>query len=422
MTDWLFPLSGVGLAAVCLLISAFLSAAKAALKVVSRPGMERLVKQGNPRAAIIIDLLNRHDHTLSALLIGNAIAITAATTLITCLLMEWQDEIGALYAFVLMSVLIILAQALPQRRAGHAPDRFALASARSISVMAAMLSPLATLLSASLDRFFGARRGGPGHAARDTSRENGADRQERGIASGLVDLNELQVSDVMVHRTEMVTVNAGQSADDLIREVLATEFTRVPLWRDKPENIIGVLHVKDLLRRLRAVEGDASRIDISTIALPPWFVPEMRPLPEQLKAFHRRKTHFALVVDEYGEVEGLITLEDILAEIVGDISDERDIVVPGVRPQPDGSVVVDGSVAIRDLDRAMDWRLPDEEATTIAGLVIHEAQSIPDRGQSFTFHGFRFQVLRRERNRIAVLRITPVADESNFSGSKPKVV
>ena len=159
-------------------------------------------------------------------------------------------------------------------------------------------------------------------------------------------------------------------------------------------------------------EGDTAKIDVSTIALPPWFVPEMRSVSEQLKAFRRRKTHFALVVDEYGEVEGMVTLEDILEEIVGDISDEHDVVVAGVRAQPDGSVVVDGSVPIRDLNRAMDWHLPDEEATTIAGLVIHEARSIPERGQSFTFHGFRFRVLRRERNRITALRIVRGAARS----------
>jgi Mg2+/Co2+ transporter CorB len=225
---------------------------------------------------------------------------------------------------------------------------------------------------------------------------------------------------VMVHRTEMVMINADLPAEELVREVLATEYTRIPLWRDKPENIVGVLHAKDLLRAIRAADGDTSKIDVSTIMLPPWFVPEMRPVSEQLKAFRRRKTHFALVVDEYGEVEGMVTLEDILEEIVGDISDEHDVVVAGVRAQPDGSVVVDGSVPIRDLNRAMDWRLPDEEATTVAGLVIHEARSIPDRGQSFTFHGFRFRVLRRERNRITALRIVAVPRESEAAEKKPR--
>jgi Mg2+/Co2+ transporter CorB len=226
---------------------------------------------------------------------------------------------------------------------------------------------------------------------------------------GVLDLRELAVSDVMVHRTEMVMVNADDSPEEIVRQVLASQFTRLPLWRGKPENIVGILHVKDLLRAIRAADSDLTKLDVTAIALPAWFVPEQRPLSEQLKAFRRRKTHFALVVDEYGEVMGLVTLEDILEEIVGDISDEHDVVVSGVRPQPDGSVNVDGAVPIRDLNRVMDWNLPDEEATTIAGLVIHEARSIPEVGQSFTFHGFRFQVLRRRRNRITALKITPVA-------------
>ncbi len=248
--------------------------------------------------------------------------------------------------------------------------------------------------------------------------EGGVEKLDRDMFGGLLDLRELQVSDVMVHRTEMVLINADLPPEELVREVLATEFTRIPLWRERPENIIGVLHAKDLLRAIRASEGDTAKIDVSTIALPPWFVPEMRPVSEQLKAFRRRKTHFALVVDEYGEVEGMVTLEDILEEIVGDISDEHDVVVAGVRAQPDGSVVVDGSVPIRDLNRAMDWRLPDAEATTVAGLVIHEARSIPERGQSFTFHGFRFRVLRRERNRITALRIVPIPRETEVESEE----
>jgi CBS domain containing-hemolysin-like protein len=219
---------------------------------------------------------------------------------------------------------------------------------------------------------------------------------------------ELEVSDVMIHRTEMVTVCADDPPEEIVSAVLKAEFTRIPLWRGTPENIVGILHAKDLLRALKSAEGDFGKIDVMAIALPPWFVPDIRPLSEQLKAFRRRKTHFALVVDEYGEVEGLVTLEDILEEIVGDISDEHDVPMPGVRPQPDGSVNIDGAVPVRDLNRAMDWNLPDDEATTIAGLVIHEARSIPDVGQSFTFHGFRFNVLRKDRNRITALRITPL--------------
>jgi Mg2+/Co2+ transporter CorB len=228
------------------------------------------------------------------------------------------------------------------------------------------------------------------------------------MLGGLLDLRDLTVSDVMVHRTEMVTVNADDPPEEIVTAVLQAEYTRIPLWRGSPENIVGIIHAKDLLRAIQNAGGDLARVDIMAIALPAWFVPDIRPLSEQLKAFRRRKTHFALAVDEYGEVMGLVTLEDILEEIVGDISDEHDLPVPGVRPQPDGSVNVDGAVPIRDLNRAMDWNLPDAEATTIAGLVIHESRSIPEVGQSFTFHGFRFRVLRKERNRITTLRITPL--------------
>jgi CBS domain containing-hemolysin-like protein len=219
---------------------------------------------------------------------------------------------------------------------------------------------------------------------------------------------DLVVSDVMVHRTNMVTLDADDTSENIVNAVIASPVTRIPLWRGDPENIVGIVHVRDLLRALHAVDGDASKVDIEGLMTPPWFVPDMRPVSEQLKAFRRRKTPFALVVDEYGEVQGLVTLEDILEEIVGDITDEHDVAMPGVRRQPDGSISVDGAVPIRDLNRVMDWHLPDNEATTIAGLVIHEARSIPEVGQSFTFHGFRFRVLRRERNRITALRIQPL--------------
>jgi Mg2+/Co2+ transporter CorB len=339
-----------------------------------------------------------------------------------------------LYATGVMTVVVVIfAEVLPKTIAINAPDRMSLLVARPMRLTMYVLGPLLRVIEAvvrGLMRLFGVKIGAHVPLLSPTERLRGAvdllhsegkvEKQDRDMLGGLLDLRELQVSDVMVHRTEMVTVNADLPPEDLLREVIASEYTRIPLWRDKPENIIGILHAKDLLRAIRASEGDMSRIDVSSIALPPWFVPEMRSVSEQLKAFRRRKTHFALVVDEYGEVEGMVTLEDVLEEIVGDISDEQDVVVAGVRAQPDGSVVVDGSVPIRDLNRAMDWDLPDEEATTVAGLVIHEARSIPERGQSFTFHGFRFRVLRRERNRITALRIQAVPREAEVEEKKPK--
>jgi Mg2+/Co2+ transporter CorB len=245
--------------------------------------------------------------------------------------------------------------------------------------------------------------------AADPHRENSA-RQERDRAGGLPDLVELEVSDVMVHRTNMRSVNADNPPEAVVREILQSPHTRMPLWRGSLDNIVGVLHAKDLLRALNDVGNDFSRIDIMKIASKPWFVPDTTTLQDQLSAFLRRKAHFAIVVDEYGEVEGLVTLEDIIEEIVGEIADEHDIDIQGVKQEADGSVVVDGTVPIRDLNRALDWQLPDDEATTIAGLVIHETQSIPEEKQAFTFHGKRFIVLKRDKNRLARIRIRPAVE------------
>lgn len=236
-------------------------------------------------------------------------------------------------------------------------------------------------------------------------------KKDRDMLGGVLDLSELEVFDVMVHRTKMTTVDAALKQDEIIKEVLRSGHSRVPVWKDRPDNIIGVLHLKDLFAALLEQEGDASKISIETIVKPPWFVPDTRRVSDQLAAFLRRKIHFALVVDEYGEVMGLVTLEDVLEEIVGDISDEHDAERPRIRKQKDGSVIIDGAVPIRDLNRSLDWRLPDEEVTTIAGLVVHEARMIPDAGQAFTFHGFRFEVMRKRRHQITTLRITPAPVE-----------
>jgi len=428
--DWISFAIVVGL----LLVSAFFSASETALTGASRASILRLASQGSSQARIVADLMDRRERMIGALLLGNNIANIGASALATGVFTAWFGDIGVLYATGVMTVLVVIfAEVLPKTIAINAPDRVSLLVAQPIRWIVTLLGPLLVVveeLVRGLTKLLGIRIGHNQPILSPTERlrgavdlihhEGGVEKQDRDMLGGLLDLRELEVSDVMVHRTEMVTINADLPPEDLVREVLASEYTRIPLWRDKPENIIGVLHAKDLLRAIRASEGDMSGIDASAIALPPWFVPEMRSVSEQLKAFRRRKTHFALVVDEYGEVEGMVTLEDILEEIVGDISDEHDVVVAGVRQQPDGSVVVDGSVPIRDLNRVMDWHLPDEEATTIAGLVIHEARSIPERGQSFTFHEFRFRVLRRERNRITALKIQPVPREAEAMENKPK--
>jgi CBS domain containing-hemolysin-like protein len=254
----------------------------------------------------------------------------------------------------------------------------------------------------------------------DVSAEHGhMEESQAAYIHNVFRFGELDVADVMVHRTNMTSVSVDDAPRKIVDDILATPYTRIPLWEKEPENIVGIVHTKDVLRALKSHEGSIDRFDIRAITVKPWFVPETTSLTDQLNAFLKRKAHIALVVDEYGEVQGLVTLEDILEEIVGDIADEHDVALVGVRPQPDGSVNVDGTVPIRDLNRAMDWNLPDEEATTIAGLVIHEARIIPEPGQAFTFHGFRFQVLRKQRNRLTALRITPLDRDKRMAVQRP---
>jgi len=417
--DWI----SLAVIVICLVLSFFFSGSETALTAFSRARMLQLEKNGNARARLVNRLVETRERMIGAILAGNNVANIAASALTTGVLYAWFGDVGVLYATAIMTVVIVVfIEVLPKTIAINTPDRIALVVARPVLWLVRLLGPILVGIEALVRwilRLFGARFGtdqaylSAHEELRGTvdllHREGSVEKLDRDMFGGLLDLRELVVSDVMIHRTEMISVCADLPAEDLVKAVLAEPVTRIPLWSGKPDNIIGILHAKDLLRAIRDANGDLATIDVKGIARPPWFVPDVRPLSEQIKAFRRRKTPFALVVDEYGELMGLVTLEDILEEIVGDITDEHDVEVPGVRPQPDGSVNVDGGVPIRDLNRVMDWSLPDTEATTIAGLVIHEARSIPEAGQTFTFHGFRFRVLRRERNRIAALRITPLA-------------
>jgi Mg2+/Co2+ transporter CorB len=405
-----------------LLLSAFFAAGETALTATSRARMAALERQGNAAARRVNTLLAARDRLIGAMLIGNNVVNIGASALMTTIFVAIFGDAGVIIATGVMSVLVVVfAEVLPKTIAVTNPDRTALLLARPVSISVAVLGPILTAIEAftrGFLRLFGVRIGEnqPILTATEELRgtvdlleeEGAVVKDEADMFGGLLDLSELEVSDVMVHRVNMHSVNCELPPAEILQEVLGSSYTRLPIWRDSPENIVGILHAKDVLRALAAAGGDAAKLDFATIAIDPWFVPATTSLPDQLKAFRQRKAHVALVVDEYGEVMGLVTLEDILEEIVGDISDEHDVQVQGLRQQPNGAILVDGSAPVRDINRAMDWHLPDDDATTVAGLVIHEAQTIPDAGQAFTFHGYRFEVIRKSRNRITQLRVTPL--------------
>ncbi len=406
------------------LMSAFFSGSETALTAVSRSRIHTLEANGEQRAGIVRELIERRDRLIGALLIGNNLANILSSSIATSVFLGLFGNSGVAWATLAMTIiLVIFAEVLPKSWAISIPEQFALKVSFAVKAFVAVVGPLSSFVN-RIVRFILARFGI--NLSREVSmlsaheelrgavdllhREGSVVKADRDRLGGLLDLGELELSDIMIHRMAMRGINADDPPEVVVRTILDSPFTRMPLWRGSTDNIIGVVHSKDLLRALAERDAEPEHLDIVKIAQKPWFVPDSTNLEAQLNAFLRRKQHFAVVVDEYGEVQGIVTLEDILEEIVGDISDEHDIEMQGVRQEADGSVVVDGNVPIRDLNRALDWQLPDEEATTIAGLVIHESMTIPEERQAFTFYGKRFIVMKRDKNRITRLRIRPAEE------------
>jgi magnesium and cobalt exporter, CNNM family len=408
---------------VLIALSAFFNLGETALTAASRARMHALERDGNARAAVVNRVLRSPEKMIGTILIGNTLVDVLASALASGLAIVLVGEVGVVYATIVITFLIVVfAAVLPKTYALAYSDRVALLVAPLMRAVIVVLNPITVAIEFIVRQLLKLTPGKADDEAnilaaheelRGTielqTKEGAVARHDADMLGGVLDLRDLQVSDIMVHRTKMETIDADEPPQKIVDDLLRTQYTRVPVWKDEPENIVGVLHTKDLFSALGRSGWDVGKLDIMSFAVEPWFVPDTTPLKAQLNQFLKRKAQMALVVDEYGEVQGLITLEDILEEIVGQIADEHDTHEAAIRPQPDGTVNVDGTVAIRDLNRQMNWNLPDEEATTIAGLVIHEAQTIPEPGQVFTFYGYRFEILRKTRNKIAALRISPAA-------------
>jgi Mg2+/Co2+ transporter CorB len=415
--------------AVLLFLSAFFNGSETALTAASRARMHALEQEGNARASLVNKLLRQPEKMIGAVLLGNTLVDILAASLASGLAVILIGPAGVAYATAVMTLLIVIfAAVLPKTYALAFSDRVALFVAPSMRLIIELLSPLTAaiqvivrlllkLTPTKLDdraNILAAHEEIRGTIELKTI-GGAVAKDDAAMLGGVLHLRDLKVLDTMVHRTKMQTINVDDPPDKVVEEVIKSQYTRIPVWKDEPENIVGVLHTKDLLVSLARVGWDTSKLDVTGLTTPPWFVPDTTSLSDQLNEFLKRKAQLALVVDEYGEVQGLITLEDILEEIVGQIADEHDVQDATIRVQADGSVNVDGTISIRDLNRQMDWDLPDEEATTIAGLVIHEAQTIPEQGQAFTFHDYRFEILRKNRNKITAIRIRPLTPTSKRS-------
>jgi len=413
-----------------LVLSGFFSGSETALTASSRGKLRAQADKGSRGAKKALDITDDNERLCGSVLLGNNLVNILAASLATALFPRLFGESGVALATLVMTLLVLIfAEVLPKTYAITNAEKAAAAVAPIISVVVTVFSPIVAavrLLVRGVLRLFGVQidpdsnilavREEIAGALQLGHSEGVVEKEDRDRILGALDLGDRTVEEIMLHRSNIEMIDADDAPEAILQQCLESPHTRLPVFRDEPENIVGVVHAKDLFRAMYAhaggTEGDANRLkefDISKVANDPYFVPETTTLDDQMREFLRMHSHFALVVDEYGSLRGLITLEDILEEIVGEIADEFDIEedVPVTRTE-DGQFLVEGPMTIRDANRAMEWSLPDEEANTVAGLVIHEAQMIPTVGQVFSFHGFRFEVTEREGNRITGLKIRPL--------------
>ena len=417
-------LAPIGFIVLLLFMSAFFSGSETALTAVSKARMHRLDSEGDRRAHRVTLLIRDRERLIGAILLGNNLVNILATSLATSVFIALFGAGGLANAIatVTMTILVLVfSEVTPKTAAIARPDGFAMLVAplmRWVVVIFAPVTRVVQLIVRGFLKVFGLdiSKDSAVFSATEEIRgtvdlhhsEGGIDKESRDLIRGALELDQIRLEEIMMHRKAIEMLDLDQPSEEIIQKALKSPHTRLPLFRENTDNIVGILHAKDLLRALWDADADPDAVDLEEIARTPYFVPETTTLQEQLDAFKIKQEHFALVVDEYGAIQGLVTMEDILEEIVGEIEDEYDSPVQGVRPQADGSLNVDGDVTIRDLNRAMDWNLPDNEAVTVAGLVIHESQSIPEVGQTFSFHGFRFRILRRRRNQITALTISEI--------------
>jgi len=418
-------------AILCLLVmSAFFSGSETALTAASRGKLRSRADKGDKGAARALAITEDNERLIGSVLLGNNLVNILATSLATALFTRAFGESGvALATLVMTALVLIFSEVLPKTYAISNPEPAASRVAAPIGIVVRLFAPVVGFVRwfvRGVLYLFGVRIDPDSHILAVREEIEGAlhlghaegvvEKEDRDRILGALDLGERTVEEVMLHRSQIEMIDAELPPTEILEQCLQSSHTRLPVFRGEKENIVGVIHAKDLLRAMYArrvgVESDEeafATFDVLSVAMKPYFVPETTTLDEQMRQFLRRHTHFALVVDEYGSLEGLITLEDILEEIVGEITDEFDTAEEKpVHRTESGDVLVDGAMTIRDINRAMDWALPDEEANTVAGLVIHEAQTIPTKGQVFSFHGFRFEILERKDNRITRLKIRPL--------------
>ncbi|OPZ78200.1 MAG: Magnesium and cobalt efflux protein CorC [Alphaproteobacteria bacterium ADurb.Bin438] len=410
---------------VCLICSAFFSASETAFMAASQSLMHAKEKENDKKAKAFNKIMKKPEQLIGTLLFGNNVVNILASSVATAVFVRHFGTIGVLYATITLTVIVLLfCEIMPKTCAVRSPNQFSLFVTPIIGFLIPIFNPVVVTMNFIISKFllvFGIK-----NEEEKTNEEKIAEikgaidlglgteveaRHEKLMLKSVLDLAEVTVSDIMVHRKKVTSIDADMTNEEIVEFAFNCPYSRIPIYKDDTDNIVGILHIKALAKAIEAVNGDKSKLDIMGIASKPWFVLETTDLIDQLQDFKRRREHFAVVVDEYGVVLGIVTLEDLLEEIVGDINDETDSIVPEyskVKVQEDGSYVVDGSMTIRDLNRQFDWNVSDKYAATVSGFLIYETERIPEVGQTFIFEGFEFKVLGRKKNRISTVQIRPI--------------
>jgi Mg2+/Co2+ transporter CorB len=402
-----------------IVVASLCASAETSITAVSKAKLHSLAKKGDAKAKLVLDLQKNIGLSLSTILLFNTFCLTIVNNNIGDIATDLFGKEAIIFVSIIMTVVItVYAETLPKIIAVHSPEKVLMLLARPLWITFRIFRPITLAINhfarAHLKLFGIKSNAEDEYAALEELRgaidmhfsdQNPDASNEQEMLKSILDLREVTVGEIMTHRKNVTMIKVDDKPSEIVKQVLESPFTRVPLYKKDTDNIVGVIHVKALLRAVNAHKGNLEDLDIRSITSTPWFIPETADLIDQLQAFRTRQEHFAIVVDEYGAFNGIVTLEDILEEIVGDITDEHDIAVRGIRPQEDGSFIIDGTVTIRDVNRQLHWDLPDEEASTMAGLILYEVRTIPEVGQSFKIHDYFFEILRRHRNQITLLKV-----------------
>lgn len=400
-----------------LIISAFFSGSETALTAASRPKMYQLEKENNLRAKIVNFLKNKKERLIGTLLLGNNLVNTLATAIATSFFISLlgDNQKGILYSTIVMTLLILIfGEVLPKTIAINKADKFALLFAPFIKFLVTILSPFTYLINfftriiLKLFKFEISTDIGTSEdelrGTIDLHAKSEGTTQEKDMLQGILDLDDLQVKEIMTHRKNIEVIYVNESINKNIKKILNSQFTRLPLYDKNSDKILGIINVKDVLKNI----NKKKKLDLKLIAKNAWFIPETTSVLDQLQEFKKKQRHLAFVVDEYGALMGIVTLEDIIEEIVGDIEDEHDIKIKGAKKSKDGKYTISGNVTIRDINREFGWNLPDKDASTLAGLIFHEIKTIPEPGKIFSFYGFRFEIINVRKNHIELVRVIPL--------------